>query len=1077
MWWKDASQVPPLTAGAPRTENGGIHWLAVRWLFLFAYTCSGMAGLVYEVSWTRLLTLYIGHSTAAASAVVGAFLGGLAVGAAVGGRIAATLTPRSCLMAYIVLELGVAIAALAVPLELAAITPILRWAYTDGAGGVIFPAVRLMACLVMVFVPAAALGATFPFAVRFFSEGSEHAERQASALYFLNTAGAALGAVLAGFVLIPAIGISGTTYFGVAASVIAAASMALVSRAPHETTEAQVSERKKKKKRRAVDDDRPRSFDTLALPAIVLGLSGFAALVHEIAWTRILSLVLGPTTYAFAAALAAVISGVALGSGLGAWLVRQTRNPAAWLVFVLALAALSTSWTYAIAGGPVPIMVAREVAESANLYERLLTRGALLTVFLIVPTAMCFGAAFPLALALTPSRQDAAGRFGLVYAINTIGSVAGSLAAGFIFIPALGLQPTLWIVSACLVLAALVVMAGATVSRGTRATGLIATAATVLMIVVTPPWDRELLASGAYIYAPFVPKDLDLETQLKAGALLYYREGASATVSVKRLTGTTTLAVDGKTDASNRGDMLTQKLIAHLPLLLHDNPQNVAIIGLGSGVTAGAALTHPILRADVLEISPEVIEASRFFETENRKALEDPRTHMIVGDGRSHLLLAERKYDVIVSEPSNPWIAGVASLFTKEFFEAARDRLAPGGLMCQWANAYNISDADLRSIVATFRSVFPNGTLWLIGASDLVMVASADPLDARLQKIADHWRRSGVAADLGRVSVLDPFAILSMYVGGPREMEQYSAGATVFTDDTSRLEFTTPRELHSQSGAANGENLARLLAGTGGPDAVREARSSAGAVEWRNRGAMLVDGDVQDLAYDAYTKALTLDPGDAVALDGLVRTAVLTRRGADALAWVKSVTTGKTDRMETRIAISKLLASIGQQEEAVGAARDAVRTAPGRMEPLVQVAELHADAGNWPELETAIAALQKVAPENAATLYYEAALAFVKGDAAEAERLCRAAMETDWQFAPVYDLLGSALTKLNRLDAAREAFLKSLSFNARDSTAYTNLGIVELTAGNRDLARRYFAEALWLDPGSVMAREGLAQAR
>ena len=169
-------------------------------------------------------------------------------------------------------------------------------------------------------------------------------------------------------------------------------------------------------------------------------------------------------------------------------------------------------------------------------------------------------------------------------------------------------------------------LARATRAWAGRAPGLVASGLAVALLAASPAWDRELLASGAYLYAPFVPPDLDLTTQLRAGTLLYYREGASATVSVKRLTGTNTLAVDGKVDASNRGDMLTQKLIAHLPLLVHDRPEQVAVIGLGSGATAGAALSHPVSRVDVIEISPEVVEASAFFTTENRDALKDPRT-------------------------------------------------------------------------------------------------------------------------------------------------------------------------------------------------------------------------------------------------------------------------------------------------------------------------------------------------------------------------------------------------------------------------------------------------------------------
>ena len=320
-----------------------------------------------------------------------------------------------------------------------------------------------------------------------------------------------------------------------------------------------------------------------------------------------------------------------------------------------------------------------------------------------------------------------------------------------------------------------------------------------------------MLASGVYMYAPYVPKDLDLETQLKAGELLYYEEGAAATVSVKKLTGTTTLAVDGKTDASNRGDMLTQKLIAHLPLLLHRDPKRVFIIGLGSGMTAGAALTHPVARADVIEISPEVVKASDFFKAENLNALADPRTHLIVGDGRSHLALSNQEYDVIVSEPSNPWIAGVSSLFTKEFFDSAKQRLAPGGVICQWANAYNISEADLKSIVATFTSVFPNGTVWLVGGDDVLLLASLEPIDTALARLPVNMKKPEVAKDLRSIGIVDPFSILSLYIGGPGELGGYAAGAPIFTDDRMTLEFSAPRQLHNRNAGANGATLRKLL--------------------------------------------------------------------------------------------------------------------------------------------------------------------------------------------------------------------------------------------------------------------------
>lgn len=1066
----------------------------MSWLFLFAYTCSGLAGLIYEVSWTRLLTLHIGHTTAAASAVVAAFLGGLAVGAAAMGPLAARLTPRQTLRTYLGLEVGVVVAAALLPLELAALTPLLRWAYVDGDPSLLFPIIRVAACLLMVFVPALALGATFPVAIRWFSAGSAHPARQGSTLYFLNTVGAAAGALLAGFVFIPQLGIARTTYLGMAASLVAAACVFVILRAP-DAPPAPASAPTGKKRRAAVVVADAVSPDRAWLPAVVLGLSGFASLVHEIAWTRILSLVLGPTTYAFAAALAAVIAGVALGSGAGAWIVARTRRPAAWLASVLSLAAVITSWTYSLAGNQIPMIVARQVAGSSSVFDQLLAQGALMTAALVVPTAACLGAAFPLALSLAsdPARAAAA-RFSLVYAVNTVGAVSGSLAAGFWFIPRLGLQPTLWAASGCLVLAALLVLIRGEMSRAMRVSGAAMAAATALLIVFSPPWDRELLASGVYMYAPYVPADLDLATQLKAGTLLFYREGASATVSVKRLTGTTTLAVDGKTDASNRGDMLTQKLVAHLPLLLHPNPSEVGIIGLGSGVTLGAALTHPITGADVLEISPEVVQASAFFTAENRNALADPRTRLIVGDGRSHVLLGRRKYDVIVSEPSNPWIAGVAALFTREFFAGARDRLAPGGIMCQWANAYNISDADLRSILATFRAVFPNGTAWLVGGDDVLMVGSLEPIDAQLANVARNWNRPGVAADLGTVAVTDPFSIYSLFVAGPAELTAYASTAGIFTDDSSRLEFSAPRELHNRNAGENAAALARLLGEDGGPAAIREAHQRAGAREWRGRGDMMAKADVHQVAYDDYVKALTLDPRDRGALNGLVRIAMLTKRGADALAWVKALSGGhpslsaeaRSAKVEglpgsrdpdVMVAISKLMASTGATAEALAIARDAAGMLPVSAAALEQLASLLADAGNLAELDATVARLQATAPQAPAGYYYAGAAAFMRGDVEGAVSRCRQAMARDPEYAPVYDLLGAAHTRLQHPEEARAAFQKSLAFDAHDSTAYTNLGVLELGLGRKREAARYFAEALWLTPDSPVARQGLAQSQ
>lgn len=1101
-----------------------------RWLFLGAYACSGLASLIYEVSWTRLLTLHLGHSTAAVSTVVGAFMGGLAGGSAVGGLIAPRLTRKQALYAYVLLESLVALVALALPYELFALKPLLAWAYQDGAPGVLFGTIRLLSCLALLLIPAFALGATFPLAVRWFIDDDvKYAGRAGGRLYAANTSGAAVGAMAAGFWLIPTIGVSGAALVGVATSALAvtvalglawgyhgervlpsvgpanggvhqpphaglgalpayAKALAWSQRSslftPKAADEGGRSERLLRRRlsgRSSSNSQVVRAIDRGErrwLPAVVLGLSGFATLIYEIGWTRVLSLTVGPTTYAFATTVTVLIGGLACGAVVGSAVAGRTKRPALWLALALTAIAITASYASWLAGGDVPRRIAEELSRSPYSPNRLLTRYVALAAALILPSSVGLGFAFPLGLELAGSGAAAvARRFGLVYAVNTFAAVAGALAAGFLFIPWLGLEQTLRLVSALLILAALVTALWGTRSPRARVVSALPAIVAVAMLAWMPAWDREWLASGAYMYAPDVPAHLELEPALKAGTLVYYRDGAASTVSVKRLTGTLSLSIDGKVDASNSGDMLTQKVLAHLPLLLHPKPREVAIIGLGSGVTLAAALLHPVARVDEVEISPEVVDASRFFAVENRNALADPRTRLILGDGRSHLLLSARKYDVIISEPSNPWMAGVAALFTREFFAAARDRLAPGGIICQWAHVYDISDGDLRSIVATFASAFPDGTMWLIGQSDLLLIASTVPLDAALSNLQAEWqRREAVAADLRGVSALEPFALWSMFIGGPRELQQYAGNASLQTDDRMALEFSGPRALHNRSAGENASRLLRLLPPDAAPPPVRQARAAAGVPQWRNRAAMMLQAGDYLTAYEDYLRALMMNPTDIIALDGFVRAAVATRRETQAIDWLKSA-----DRDAASPAISlrtsKLLAAAGRLQEAVAVAREATAIEAFEAQALEQLASVLADLGDGGQLELIAARLRSKHPERASGHYYAAASRFLRSDFAEALSLARQAVALNPSYSAAQNLIGAIHANLGEHAAARQAFEAALRFDRRDSATYTNLGLLELTSGNRAIAAAYFAEALSLDPASVPAGRGLARAR
>ena len=344
-------------------------------------------------------------------------------------------------------------------------------------------------------------------------------------------------------------------------------------------------------------------------------------------------------------------------------------------------------------------------------------------LLLLVPSLL-FGAAFPLAVRLLGQGRGGAGQaLGRAGAANTAGAIAGALLAGFVALPALGLRRTLLAAAGAHAVAGLVALLPAW--RGAPRWLTLAGVAVGAWAAprLAPPWDAALFAGGPYKYALYT-KPEEMEQELRSGELVFYRDGRAATVSVKRLGGSLSLSVDGKVDATNTADMLTQRLLAHLPLLLHGSARQALVIGLGSGVTVGSALTHPLASVEAVEISPEVVDAARLFRRANRGALDDPRLRVVVGDGRHHLQTATGPYDVTISEPSNPWMAGVANLFSRDFFALARTRLGPGGLFCQWAHVYNMSPRDLRVVVGSFSDVFPEAALFVVNEGDVLLLGA-----------------------------------------------------------------------------------------------------------------------------------------------------------------------------------------------------------------------------------------------------------------------------------------------------------------------------------------------------------------
>ena len=1047
--------------------------------FLILFAVSGAAALIYEVVWTRLLTLYLGHGLAAASAVLAAFMGGLAAGAGAAGRMAGRLTPARAVRMYAGLEIAIAVLALLMPFALIAVRPLLAASYADGTGGGSFALLRLAISVALLCVPAACMGATFPIASRWMVRMASTAAQDAGALYAANTLGAAAGAILAGFWLIPALGLSGTTYVGMTLNVIAAAgawwisnvgAAGLQSRPPADDPKGATAATKGGTK---VPPLRTPQSSHPWLAAVALGASGFASLTLQIVWTRLLVQILGPTTYAFSTVVSIFIIGIAGGAAIASRLVSRINAGVGLACTLLMSAALALAAASAVDWS---LLTIAEIVSRPNYqFGDVLQREILLVTALLLPMTLTFGAAFPFAVAMATEREaSVTENIGLIYAINTIGAILGSLLSGFVLIPLLGLHGTIRLVAAVGASVAVVILIRSARARG-RMLGFALAGGVAVAIAMVPEWNRSLLSSGAYKYAPAM-RGLSLETALTAGELVSYREGSTGTVAVRRLTGTTSLAIDGKVDASNSGDMLTQRLLAHMPLLLHPNPKRAAILGLGSGVTLGSALTHPLDEATVIEISREVVDASKYFAAENHDALKDPRTRLIVGDGRTHLMLGREQYDVIVSEPSNPWMAGIASLFTREFFEGARDRLAPGGVLCQWAHTYDISGDDLRSIVATFLSVFPEGTMWLVGDADVLLLGSTEPLDTRIGGIAEAMKRPGVAADLETVGVRGPFALTSLFVAHGDRLKAWADSAPLQTDDRSRLEFSGPRSIFGASRDDNAEALRELAASSPKPPAVSAALAAATPDEWRDRGLMFLAADANRPAYTDLVRALGTNPDDPATLDAMVRAAANLNRVPDAQQVLIRVA-ASPERTPAKLALSRVLASQGNFEEAVRIPFTVLQANPSNVPALEQLASVLSDIGDTSRLEPVVARLVKESPQSAWAHYYAASLFFLQNRQDMALRAARTAVAIDPNHAKAYNLIGACLASMGQQDAARTAFETSIKADPREPGTYTNLATLELQSGNRDLAARYFAEALTVDPLSQSAREGLAAAR
>ena len=765
----------------------------IRRIWLVLFFLSGCAGLIYEVVWSRMLGLVFGTSALAISTVLIVFMGGMSLGSYVLGKIADRV--RSPLLFYGILEGGIGALCLLVPFLLSHISLLYKGFYPSLQYSQLGLALLRLALVILVLLPPTFLmGGTFPAFSSGYSKLSE-AGKDISVAYAVNTSGAVVGTLLAGFVLMPYLGISHTIKIAVALNFLVFLCALFLNKVA-EAREEEISQA-------------PiiYSSETAKLATLVIGISGFSAMALEVAWTRALHMVFGITTYAFTTMLASFLLGIVIGSALISRYIERVKNLPLLLAYIemgagftallfsrfIDLLPIVFLWLFKFTGG--------------SFYLFYLTQFIICSLVLIIPTSL-FGASFPVATRIAlRSREQFAGGVGKVYAFNTLGNILGSFFAGFFLMKLVGAAGIIIIASL------LNIIAGGIMLRGVRevsprnikeAWGIFGA---VLFFALIPfRWNIERLTSGVYLYAPYYLENRSFRSaieMMEGRKIIYYKDSITSTITVtegefegKRIRS---LQMDGKTEASSLIDLTTQYMVAHLPLLLHEHPRKVMIIGLASGCTLGAALRHPVEEVVCAEIEPAMVEASKLFKEVNYEYWKDPRTRIVIEDGRNFLFLTKEKYDCIISEPSNPWISGLGNLFTREFYQIVKEHLNKGGVFALWIPAYITSLSDFKGMISTVCSVFPSVSLWNYPPiyADVLVICSNEPLKLSLEEMEKKIRENPkIEESLQRIGISGAQGVLWGFLMADNAVHQFCNGYPINTDDLPLIEYSAPKWLY-----------------------------------------------------------------------------------------------------------------------------------------------------------------------------------------------------------------------------------------------------------------------------------------
>ncbi|HEY4303613.1 MAG TPA: fused MFS/spermidine synthase [Gemmatimonadaceae bacterium] len=782
-------------------------------LLLLLFVGSGCAALIYEIVWFQLIELVIGSSAVSLGVLLGTFMGGMCIGS--------LLLPKYVkpdqhpLRAYAMLEAGIGVLGLVV----LAVVPLVGSIYTATAMGGLFGILwRALLCAICLLPPTILMGATLPAIARWV-ETTPKGVSWLGFFYGSNIAGAVFGCLLAGFYLLRVHDMTTTTVVAVLINFLVAGSgLALSKRAPHRP---QVTETE------AEEADATEVSTAAKAVYIAIGLSGLSGLGAEVVWTRLLSLMLGASVYTFSIILAVFLIGLGFGSSAGSFLARG-KHPRAMLGWSQLLLAVGIAWAAVMMSKSLPYWpINPSLSQNPWIMFQMDLIRSLVAVF---PAAFLWGASFPLAIAaVVGPGQDAGKLVGRVYAANTVGAILGSLIFSVIVIPSIGTQSGERLLIAVALVSAIVIFASVwdddrsavAVSAGGRTprpdvmpraewVGVGVAMVVGLALLITVP----KVPDGLVAYGRF------LATYTEEPKYLYVGEGMNSSIAVsEEASGARNFHVAGKVEASSLPqDMRLQRMLGHLSALLVNEPKSVLVVGFGAGVTAGSFVTHPgIKRIVICEIEPLIPKVvSTYFTQQNYNVANDPRVEIVYDDARHFILTTKEKFDVITSDPIHPWVKGAATLYTKEYFELVKKHLNPGGVVTQWVPLYESFPDVVKSEVATFFNVFPDGSIWSNDISgkgyDVVLAGHATPqtinvdsIQARLSKPENFQ----VEQSLSEVGLGSPVSLLATYAGQARDLAPWLVGAEINKDANLRLQYLAGMGLNSYQNASIYEEMLR----------------------------------------------------------------------------------------------------------------------------------------------------------------------------------------------------------------------------------------------------------------------------